>query len=156
LQVLLFPVGVVWRVFDDARFRAETRPLVTGKIEEAWERCSKVWTEVGLVCQEAPYHRSVPFAHLLAVALARQHRTQKSFFFRKLLDPDPLLAAYAFKCLIRVCKLRRETFPEEALSRSEPIKVLGGRFVNTELLGDFFKVYFLQQELEKSRRVQLS
>src|SRR5436305_2035489 len=105
LDILCYPLAILEALWFQY---VEARPFVKGPVELAWQRCSEVWKEVGLVCQYAPYHHRVPFAHRLSAALARHHRGHRAFFVGKLLDPDPLLAAYAFKCLIRVCPLRQE------------------------------------------------
>jgi hypothetical protein len=145
LKVLLAPVWVLALVIDDIRLRFKTRPLVRGRVEDAWKRCSVVWREGGLVCQRAAHHRAA-FGHELAVALARQHRSQQAFFLSKLSDPDPLLAAYAFKCLIRVGKPRREELPRGVLDRAEPIKVLWADLVDQQSLGSYFEGWFREQE----------
>lgn len=146
LIVLSAPIWLPLFFINSFQLRVKTCPLVRGQVDVAWERCSTVWRDVGLVCQDTPSHYSVPFAHLLAVALAQQHRSQREFFLGKLLDPDPLLAAYAFKCLVRVCDLGPQDVPAEALSRSDLIRVLDGQYVDEQRLGDFFKVYFVQKE----------
>jgi hypothetical protein len=121
------------------------RGYVKGDIARAWQRCSVVWQKAGVVSQE--WHEWIPFPHRLAASLAQRHRSSPLFFRGKLLDPDPLLAAYAFKCLIRTCELRREEMPPGTLARAENVKVQHGRRMYEEPLGVFFEGYFGGHEL---------
>jgi hypothetical protein len=143
-KVMLAPIRVPAMMIGDVLLRAKARPLASGRIGRAWERCAAVWKECGLVCQAVGY-AGPAFPHDLAVALARQHR-QKELFLSKLSDPDPLLAAYALKCLIRACELRCEDLPPELFQRPEPIQVLHADMADQERLGAFFEGYFKEQE----------
>jgi hypothetical protein len=151
LWVLAFPLWVAWWIWEDSRSRAETRPFVRGRVEQAWERCAEYWKECGIVL--GPRERGVPFPHELAVALARQFPGRRQFFLAKLADHDPLLAAYAFKCLIRMGDLRRHHPPESVQGRCERVKVLSGLSccIDEEPLGLFFEGYFLQREQQITR-----
>src|SRR4051794_39473041 len=114
LWIVTTPLWVPTMILEDIERRAGTEPLVRGRVEDAWERCGAAWRECGRVCQFTSYDGSA-FQHDLAVAMAPKHRRHRGFFLGKVADPDPLLAAYAFKCLIRVGSLRREDLPAEAL-----------------------------------------
>lgn len=142
---LMAPIAAVALILYHVRVLAKTRPLVRGRVQDAWERCSAVWREQGLVCQWAA-HDGAGFGHELAVALARYHRTERAYFLGKIADPDPLMAAYAFKCLIRTGRLRREELPVGALQRSEPVKVLWADLVDEVPLGDYLEGWFREQE----------
>jgi hypothetical protein len=145
LQVALSPIWVPAMILDDIQLRARTRPLIRGRVEDAWERCVAVWREGGLVCQWAA-HDEPAFGHQLAVALARQHRRKRAFFLGKVADPDPLLAAYAFKSLIRAGKPRREELPAGALQRPDPIRILWADLVIEQPLGEYLEAWFREQE----------
>lgn len=151
LTVMLLPLWVPAKVLDDIRLRAQTAPLVRGRVEEAWQRCRDVWREWGQVCQFTA-HDGAAFGHELAVALARKHRGQRAFFLARVADPDPLLVAYAFKCLIRTGPLRREDLPAGALERVEPIPVLWADMVDDEPLGVYLEGWFREQEVFGAER----
>jgi hypothetical protein len=145
-QMILFaPIWMPLALIDNLRLRARTRPLVSGRVEEAWTRCAVVWQKEGLLCQCAPHVRA-SFGHELAVALARQHSKEAAFFLRKVADPDPLLAAYAFKCLIRVVKPCREDLPAGALQRSETIQVQWADHVWEETISAYLEGWFREQD----------
>jgi hypothetical protein len=127
------------------RHRLVTRRFTKGTIEQAWERCAAEWSDTGQVCMASAY-AGAAFAHELAVALARRHRRQKEFFRAKLYDPDPLLAAYAFKCLVRVCDLQRCDLTPELFGRRERITTLCANFAVEAVLGEFFDVYFVGKD----------
>lgn len=151
LKVALSPVWVPMMILDDIRLRARTRPLVRGRVEDAWERCAAIWREGGFVCQWTAHHEAA-FGHELAVALARQHPSQQAFFLGQVAHPDPLLAAYAFKCLIRAGKPRREELPAGALQRLDPIRVLWADLVNEQPLGEYLEGWFREQEALRSAK----
>jgi hypothetical protein len=145
LKWLSAPLWVPGMFVEDIALRARTAPLVRGRVEDAWGRCSAVWREVGLVCQDAAHH-GADFCHELAVALGSRHRNQKAFFLEQLKGTCPLLAAYAFKCLVRTCQPRREEMPPGALQRTEPIRVLWADLVHVQTLGAYLEGWFVKQE----------
>lgn len=145
LKLLLAPLWVPAIVLGWLELNSKTRPLVRGRIEDAWERCAAVWRECGLVCQWTA-HDGAAFGHELATALAHRHRGQKGFFLARLRDPDPLLAAYAFKCLIRVYTPTRADLPAGTLERSELVRVLWADLVDEEALGSYFEGWFQERE----------
>src|SRR4051812_14895947 len=79
-------------------------------IEAAWARCERVWVRHGRVVQMG--WEDSPLPHRLAHGLGRWHRRRRQFFIRKLGNPDPHLAAYAFKCLLRTGDVRPDDIPE--------------------------------------------
>src|SRR5262249_17527098 len=132
-------------IADDIRLRARTRPLVRGRVEDAWARCAAVWREGGLVCQWAA-HDGAAFGHELAVVLARQPRSKRAFFLGEGADPAPLVAAWAFECLIRAGRVRREELPAGALRRTDTIRVLWADLVSEQPLGEYLEGWFREQE----------
>lgn len=145
LKVLLSPIWFPIMVYDEIQFRKRVRPLVEGNVEDAWKRCCEVWKRIGLVCQWSD-HDGAGFGHLLAVALAERQREQQTFFLSKVADPDPLLAAYAFKCLIRTIKPERKQLPAGSLQRTEVIPVLWADLVDEKPLGEYLEGWFREQE----------
>jgi hypothetical protein len=65
-----------------------------------------------------------PLEHFLAVYFAKYHRNSESFLMEKLHDPNPYLAAYAFKCLIRCRHLILADIPADVLERKDEINWL--------------------------------
>ncbi len=143
-MILLSPMWVPLMLVDRLRLRCKTGPLVCGRIDEAWDRCATIWRQRGFVCQWTA-HAGASFEHDLAAALALRHPGEAAFFANKLTDPDPLLAAYAFKCLIRLAKPRREDLPVGLLQRSEKIQVQRADLIAAEPLGSYLDAWFREQ-----------
>jgi hypothetical protein len=124
--------------FADGRLvlRLRIRPLVRGSVEEAWDRCAAVWREAGVVGNGADDHWV--FDHELAAALGRRHRRRRPFFLERIADADPLLAAYAFKCLLRTGEVRGDDLPVGSLQRTEPVDVQWADMILPEPLGEYF------------------
>jgi hypothetical protein len=136
LFVVLFPVWMPVLVFQWVMLRLRIRPLVRGSVEQAWDRCAAVWREAGVVGNGADDHWV--FDHELAVALGRRHRRRRPFFLEKIGDVDPLLAAYAFKCLLRTGTVCRDDLPVGSLQRTEPVDVQWADMIAPEPLGQYF------------------
>src|SRR5262249_46507904 len=83
------------------------------------------------------------YEHLLCDHFAVSHPDAKTFLLKKLFNPNPYLAAYAFKCLIRLPDFERTDLPEAVLSRKECISVHQMGWGAREMpLGEFFLGYF--------------
>jgi hypothetical protein len=80
--------------------------------------------------------------HLLCEEFVGLHPEAADFLFAKLRDPDPYLAAYAFKCLIRVRDLEMEDIPHDILHRTDRIYTLWGCVRRTNTLGSFIRGYW--------------
>jgi len=112
-------------------------------IESDWERFADTWRgalcvrsgEVGPVMEPSQ-------EHLLCEEFAELHPNAADFLFAKLRDPNPYLAAYAFKCLIRVRDLEVEDIPQDILHRADPIQTLWGCVARTTTLGSFIRRYW--------------
>ena len=148
--VTTFPLWFPYLILKDICERHETRWYTGGPIERAWMRCSDVWLKHNFVAMNAAWHTyaPVPFEHRLTEQLANRHRSQRRFFVQKLFDPNPLLAAYAFKSLIRVCTLKQHHVTPALYRRQESINTLRGRYLDPIQLGIFFKGYFLTPDVQ--------
>ncbi|MGE3804049.1 MAG: hypothetical protein AB7K24_05175 [Gemmataceae bacterium] len=144
LFVGLAPVILPLLTWDSVSFRWRLWRYLRGSTEEAWQRCARLWSDCRCVYgQEVGPSMITPFEHALAERFARQHPDARAFLLERLLDADPYLAAYAFKCLIRFDGICREDIPEAVLARSEEIKALRwGCLMETMPLGQYFCEYF--------------
>ena len=110
-----------------------------------WYAYSHVWEAAQRISGSAVGPLMISsYEHLLCEDFARCHPDSATFLLEKLADPDPYLAGYAFKCLIRVKPdLRLEDMPAAALARTEEVAVLpAGCVVQRMKLGDFLGGYF--------------
>jgi hypothetical protein len=112
-------------------------------VADHWQSCARIWTGfdavvgaiVGPVGVRTRQHR-------LCERFAELHPTSEAFLLEKMLDPNPVLAAYAFKCWILVGKPVQERIPAAVLSRTEPIKFHSGCFLITVPLGEWIADYW--------------
>lgn len=141
LKIVLAPIWLPLTIQENREFRRRVHPLIDGTIEDAWKQCSHVWIGIGRVHQPS-VHDDAGFGHDLAVALVERHKTQRSFFLRAVADDNPLLAAYAFKCLIRTGKLNRDEMPAGAMTREELVTVCWADLGEDYTLGRFFDEWF--------------
>jgi hypothetical protein len=123
------------------------RVYTRGSVEAAWERCSRIFREERYVVLQAG-HVETAFPHALARALGSRHRAQSKFFRKKLNDRDPLLAAYAFKCLVHACDLHRKDIPRKAMERQDRVTILWADLGEEMTLSRFFENYFRDKEIE--------
>ncbi len=128
------------------------RTYVWRPIDAAWRKCSSRWESDMFVSMQAP-HVERTFDHRLAVDMGKAHSKKRAFFLKRLMDPNPILVGYAFKCLIRVHpKLQIHEIPAEVLERSDVIPILWADLVDRLTVGDFVRGYFAEQELLKRIR----
>lgn len=78
----------------------------------------------------------------MCLEFAEQYPDSKAFLIAQLSDPDPRLAAYAFKILIRICELTPADIPPAVVARADEITVIVHSRGNTQTLHDFFAGYF--------------
>lgn len=108
-----------------------------------WERFAETWRSAGCVRSAHVGPIMVPSEeHLLCEEFAELHPDSADFLFTKLSDPDPYLAAYAFKCLLRVRDLEMEDIPQTILQRGDSINTLWGCVVRPSTLGSFIRGYW--------------
>jgi hypothetical protein len=127
--------------YSFVREKLRERWYVRGSVEEAWNRCGEYWALFPRVEQCAP-HTGAGLCHWLTVAFGRRFRTEKAFLIGKLGDPDPLLAAYAFKCLVHTGQLQREDLPLSAWARTEEINIGWANRIWRQTLASYFEGYF--------------
>ena len=81
--------------------------------------------------------------HKLCERFARKHSSATEFLIGKLSAPNPILAAYAFKCLIRLADLEYNDLPTDAANRTETIEVFQtGCIGETKTLRQFIRNYY--------------
>jgi hypothetical protein len=116
-------------------------------ITDHWQSCALVWIECKTLLGDmlGPVGTR-PLEHHLCERFAQLHPGSESFLLEKLMDPDPLLAAYAFKCWIRVAEPARHRIPPAVFSRTEPIQTHFGCFVSTVPLGEWIADFWKGKE----------
>ena len=115
-------------------------------IEDHWISCETVWRRADAVLGEAlgPARRR-PLASHLCERFAHLHPDSESFLIDKLRGADPIPAAYAFSCWIRLAKSKRGRLPEEVVARKEPIPFHSGCFASTVPLGEWISEYLKEE-----------
>jgi hypothetical protein len=145
LIVPLFTLGFPLIVWFIASFRWNLWWHLRGSTTEAWARCAPSWSQSrNALGGEVGPNLETPFVHSLAAHFGRYHPDARAFLTERLFDPDPYLAAYAFKCLTRFDPLSMEDIPKEVLDRDEIIDAQRwGCFVDRLTLGQYMHEYFL-------------
>jgi len=112
-------------------------------LEYDWERFAETWATSGCVRsgQVDPTMRPSQ-EHLLCDEFVELHPDAADFLLTKLCDPDPYLAAYAFKCLIRLRDLEMKDIPQTILYRADPIRTQWGCVIRSNTLGSFIRGYW--------------
>ena len=124
-------------------FYARAFACLIGTRKSAWRRCVRKWDGAKRVfAGMVGPHLALPFEHTLAAWFRTFHRNSKSFLTVKLQDPNPVLAAYAFKCLVRFPDLTIDDIPPNVLSRQEEIETQFACIVSTISLGRYIFEYF--------------
>ena len=141
-MIVLSPLWIPLAALQTTILWLITRFYVWRPIHAAWARCAAHWKSVGRVMLSAP-HVPGSFAHTLAIALGTGHRRNAGFFLEQLHNPDPLLAGYAFKCLIRANPdLTIDDIPSDVLERTDEIPTLWADLGAGVSVGHFVKGYF--------------
>lgn len=118
-------------------------------VEYDWERFAEIWCAANCVRSGQTGPTLTPSEeHLLCVEFAELHPDAADFLFEKLRDPNPYLAAYAFKCLLRVRDLEMEDIPADILYRTDPIHTLWGCVVRKNTLGNFIRAFWGYEDPE--------
>ena len=126
--------------------------IFTGNLQKDWAALVDIWKKFNHVLQsEVGPTWETPEQHLVCINFAKSYPESKQFLIEKLSAPDPNIAAYAFKCLIRVADITKEEIPGGILNRQEPISLQYHSFVKIKELGqfmtDYFSAYSSQEEL---------
>lgn len=126
-----------------ARRKALKQIDSSASVEESWSRCAQVWTSVDCVFSGVwSPSRGTPFAHTLCEEFGKAQPGSRAFLRKKLRDPDPRLAAYSFRCLIRLEKLDRRRIPKDLLSSRRTFEHLVGCFMHRTTISRYFRKYF--------------
>lgn len=152
LVVVLSPFWIPMALTHRIAWQYRLFRYMRGDHQEAWERCASLWSsrqsvygaEVGPNC-------GMPFEHFLTEKFYRYHKKSSEFLASQLRNPDPRLAAYAFKCFIRFKPIEIEEIPSDVLARSEEIHVaFFGCCGETMTLGQYIKDYFTTSQYIQS------
>jgi hypothetical protein len=156
LVVGLFPFWFPLMVYSVVSFRWRLWWYLRGSTEQAWERCAALWAGCGMALGgEIGPALETPLEHSLAEHFARCHPDARAFLVERLHDPDPDLAAYAFKCLIRFEPLSLGDIPKTVLDRDEVIRAMrGGCFVDVLPVGRYMQEYFQTAQYHQNRNAQ--
>ena len=111
---------------------------------ETWNKNVPQWLASGCVLGGmAGPNFCVSKEHKLCERFARRHPDATDFLIGKLSDPNPILAAYAFKCLIRITDLGYNELPTDAANRTETVDVQqAGCIRETKTLRQFIRNYY--------------
>src|SRR5688572_5698481 len=115
-----------------------TAPVLTGNLPEDWKNLSKLWTGSSrvLMAEVGPLWQMHP-EHYACILFAEKYPDSKQFLIEKLSDPSPVLAAYAFKCLIRIVDLKPGDIPANVLRREDAIETHFHSFIEQTTVGQF-------------------
>lgn len=107
-----------------------------------WKECEQVMSgAVGPKWEMPPQHK-------VCLEFAERYPDSKEFVISHLSDPDPRIAAYAFKILIRIGDLQEADLPPHVIQREEEIEVLVHSHANRKTLREFFLGYFGSEDSE--------
>src|SRR5215813_6936820 len=112
--------------------------LFTGDLEQDGLRLCELWTKPGIVLgSEVGPTWEMPPQHEACIVFAERYPDSKDFLIKRLSEADPVIAAYAFKCLIRIADVRPADIPEIVTSRQDAITTLFHSRQETKTLADF-------------------
>jgi hypothetical protein len=118
-------------------------PPFTGDLNDDWKNLSAFWRQSERVLgSEVGPKWEMPKEHLACVLFAQAYPDSKKFLLERLFDPHPIVAAYAFKCLMRVTDLRPSDIPLSVRSRSDRIENVFHSHIQRMTLGEFISGYF--------------
>ena len=117
--------------------------LFTGNLEQDWLRLCELWTKPEIVLgSEVGPTWEMPPQHEACILFAERYPDSKEFLLKRLSEPDAVLAAYAFKCLIRVADIQPADIPEIVISRQDSLTTLFHSRQETKTLAGFMSEYF--------------
>jgi hypothetical protein len=115
----------------------------SGDREADWATLCQIWRQSNTVMSGAVGATWVmPPEHKVCLEFAEAYPESKQFLLGHLADLNPVIAAYAFKTLIRIGELERSEVPPELLARQEEVTVHVHSRLHSKILGDFFSEYF--------------
>src|SRR6185503_5315396 len=111
-----------------------------------WASCVPSWKRYDTVStSEVGPRGQLPLEHALCLRFAELHRDSEAFVLGKAADPDPQLAAYAFRIWIRVADPKKERFPAALLARKEEIQTQSWCMVYHQTLGEYFEGFWKEE-----------
>lgn len=115
----------------------------TGDLNQDWKLLCDLWRQDDKVLQAevGPLWRMPP-QHEACLQFEDRYPDSKTFLIKQLSDLDPRIAAYAFKCLVRVTKIEKAELSSEVLSRADKITTLMHSFADEISVGQFINRYF--------------
>ena len=118
-------------------------PSFTGDLNVDWRNLCAFWTQSKQVlgAEVGPLWET-PGQHIACILFAHKYPDSKQFLVERLSDEDPIVAAYAFKCLIRVTDLKHDDIPPSVRSRADSIDTVFHSFVERKTLAEFMSEYF--------------
>jgi hypothetical protein len=124
--------------------------LLTGTLEKDWERVAALWRAADVVYQAitGPLMKTHP-EHEACILFAKYHPGSRDFLVRQVETAEPMVAAYAFKCLVRVADITAGDLTK-ALKRTEVIRVTELCASEDLALGEFVKRFFDSKVSRKS------
>jgi hypothetical protein len=115
----------------------------TGNLKHDWQLLCSLWHQTPYVLQsEVGSLWEMPLQHKVCIEFADRYPDSKLFLIDQLQDPDPRIAAYAFKCLARVTDIQRPEIPNDVFVRGEKIATVLHSFTDETTIGDFIRGYF--------------
>lgn len=127
-------------------------------MHEDWNALCKIWKQSDKVMSgEVGPTWIMPPQHKVCLEFADHYTDSKDFIASKLADNDPLIAAYAFKILIRLDSFFRNDIPNEVFNRKEKITIHIHSFTETKTLNEYFDEYFkIDEPIQQNDKRSLS
>jgi hypothetical protein len=115
----------------------------TDNLENDWSLLCGLWKQSPHVLQSEVGPRwKMPPHHKVCVEFADHYPDSKEFLIAQLADRDPRIAAYAFKCLVRVARIQKSEISNDVIARAEKITTVMHSFIDETTLGQFIGHYF--------------
>jgi len=125
----------------------------SGDLEKDWACLSALWSRTPpLMMAEVGPTWETPAEHRMCLDFVGHYPNSRDFLIGKLSDPSPLIAAYAFKCLIRTADVQSRDIPKAVLLRGETIEIAHHSTVQTQTLAEFFGEYFERYSSQEDLR----
>lgn len=108
-----------------------------------WKALCDLWVQSPHVLQaEVGPRWEMPPQHKACIEFADYYPDSKKFLIAQLQDPDPRIAAYAFKCLARVTDIKRSDIPSNVFNCDKKVTTLNHSFIDETTIGEFIGRYF--------------
>lgn len=140
----LSPIWISMAIVSTVSLHCRLFFFLNGTTDSAWQRCAVVWAraERAFGAKIGP-NFDTPFEHSLTEYFVRYHRRSRGYLIEQLQNPNPYLAAYAFKCLIRYGPISMDEISADVLARKDDIDVtFFGCISETMTLSNYIRNYF--------------